>query len=180
MEFSSARIKFVPITVELAQTIMKNPLGFYYKYRLPWNKSWPHDGLKAMLPFYAEALEKDSQMLGFGPWIMIDVDQELVIGDIGFKGPPDEEGVIEVGYHVVENERNKGYATEAVRAMCEWGFSHDKVCSIEAQCGKRNVPSQKVLINNGFSQTLVNRDMFTFEKKKQKRNNKKSEFNQEM
>ncbi|WP_431799532.1 hypothetical protein [Halobacillus andaensis] len=35
MQLLSARLKYIPITIELAQTIMKNPLAFYYKYQLP-------------------------------------------------------------------------------------------------------------------------------------------------
>ncbi|GGF11975.1 N-acetyltransferase [Halobacillus andaensis] len=180
MELLSARLKYIPMTIDLAQTIMKNPLAFYYKYQLPWNRSWPHDGLKAMLPFYVESLEEDSNHLGFGPWIIMDIDQERVIGDIGFKGIPDEEGTVEVGYHIVETERNQGYATEALKAMCNWAFENEQISSVEAQCGKSNIPSQKVLINNGFAQTLSNRDMFTFQKKKQKESKKSTPSRKEI
>ncbi|MFC7061327.1 GNAT family N-acetyltransferase [Halobacillus seohaensis] len=179
MEFSSARIKFIPITIDLAQMIMKNPLAFYYKYRLPWNRSWPSDGLKATLPFYVEWLENDQENLGFGPWIMIDHDGEYVIGDIGFKGLPDEYGIVEIGYHVVSSVRNSGYATEAVEALCHWAFKSELVRSVEAQCGKQNVPSQKVLINNGFNQTLADRDMFTFNIEKHEFYKKKTKYKNE-
>ncbi|WP_253922777.1 GNAT family N-acetyltransferase [Halobacillus sp. A5] len=180
MQLLSARLKYIPITIDLAQTIMKNPLAFYYKYQLPWNRSWPHDGLKAMLPFYVESLEENPDCLGFGPWIIMDADEERVIGDIGFKGIPDEEGNVEIGYHVVETERDQGFATEAVKAMCSWVFKNEKIKSVEAQCGKSNVPSQKVLINNGFSQTNSDREMFIFKKVKQKEDQKSREPRKEI
>ena len=166
MELKTDRLQLFPITVDLSQTLMKNPLAFYYKFQLPWNKNWPHDGLKALLPMYAERLENDPDELGFGPWVMIDEAGEHVIGDIGFKGSPDDHGNIEIGYHVVASERNFGYATEAVGALCQWAFKDEKVEGIEAQCDKSNIPSQKVLINNGFNHTGRSQDILVFKKEK--------------
>jgi RimJ/RimL family protein N-acetyltransferase len=37
----------------------------------------------------------------------------MVIGDIGFRGPPDAAGIVEIGYSVVAGRRRRGYATEA-------------------------------------------------------------------
>ncbi|TGB05037.1 GNAT family N-acetyltransferase [Halobacillus salinus] len=166
MELKTGRLQLIPITVDLAQMLMKNSLAFYYKYQLPWNKNWPHDGLKALLPIYTEKLEEDQGQFGFGPWVMIDLDGEAVIGDIGFKGKPDEEGTVEIGYHVVASERNVGYATEAVAGLCKWAFTQPEVKSVEAQCDKSNIASQKVLINNGFTHTGRHREIFLFKKDK--------------
>ncbi|WP_226578411.1 GNAT family N-acetyltransferase [Halobacillus litoralis] len=165
MEIKTERMQLFPVTLDLAQTLMKNSLAFYYKFQLPWNKNWPHDGLKALLPFYAERLENDSDELGFGPWVIIDAAGEHVIGDIGFKGSPNEEGTIEIGYHIVASERNSGYASEAVGVLCDWAFEKG-VEGIEAQCDKGNIPSQKVLINNGFAHTGRSQDFLVFKKEK--------------
>ncbi|QAS51127.1 GNAT family N-acetyltransferase [Halobacillus litoralis] len=166
MELKTARLQLFPITVDLAQTLMKNSLAFYYKFQLPWNKNWPHDGLKALLPMYAERLENDAEELGFGPWVIMDEKGEHVIGDIGFKGKPDDEGNIQIGYQVVASERNFGYASEAVDALCQWAFQSGGVEGVEAECDKSNIPSQKVLINNGFVHTGKNQDILVFKKGK--------------
>lgn len=166
MDLKTKRLQLFPITVDLAQTLMKNSLAFYYKFQLPWNKNWPHDGLKALLPMYAERLENNTEELGFGPWVIVDAAGEHVIGDIGFKGSPDEEGNIEIGYQVVASERNYGYATEAVEVLCQWAFKYEQVEGIEAQCDKNNIPSQKVLINNGFNHTGRHQEILVFKKEK--------------
>ena len=46
-----------------------------------------------------------------------------VIGSIGFHGPPDEQGRLEIGYRVEPRYRRRGYAREAVRAMFDWAAS---------------------------------------------------------
>lgn len=43
----------------------------------------------------------------------------LAVGGIGFHGPPDDVGVVTVGYGLVPGVRGKGYASEALRALLE-------------------------------------------------------------
>jgi len=71
---------------------------------------------------------------GFGLWAMeLKVDGQFV-GDCGLTYQ-DVEGrlELEIGYHVIERERSKGYATEAARACLDFGFAHtscESICSI--------------------------------------------------
>ena len=71
---------------------------------------------------------------GFGLWAMeLKVDDQFV-GDCGLTYQ-DVEGrrELEIGYHVIERERGKGYATEAARACLEFGFTRascESICSI--------------------------------------------------
>ena len=46
-----------------------------------------------------------------------------LIGTCGFKGPPDAEGKVEVGYSVVPSAQRRGYATEAVQALIGCAFA---------------------------------------------------------
>ncbi|MGP4075095.1 GNAT family N-acetyltransferase [Halobacillus sp. K22] len=172
MSLYTERLQLMPVSIELAQTLMKNPLAFYYKYQLPWNKNWPHNGLKAIMPIYAEKLEHDEKELGFGPWIIMDATGDHVVGDIGFKGKPDDNGIVEIGYHIVNSERNAGYASEAVAHLCTWAFSHPEVKRVEAECDQGNIASQKVLINNGFLHTGKKGEILHFKKEKKVHNPK--------
>jgi RimJ/RimL family protein N-acetyltransferase len=45
--------------------------------------------------------------------------RELVIGGIGFHGPPDENGRVEIGYGIVPSQRRNGYATQALCRFAE-------------------------------------------------------------
>lgn len=72
------------------------------------------------------------------------------IGGIGFKGAPDESGMVEVGYGILEEFRCQGYAGEAVAAMVNWCFTQDKVRCVRAETAPDNVISKKVLTKNGF------------------------------
>jgi ribosomal-protein-alanine N-acetyltransferase len=89
----------------------------------------------------------------FGIWVMIERDSGSVVGDIGFKGPPDEAGSIEVGYSVIPNRRRRGYATEAARAIVKWAFSQPGIQVVVAGCDRHNVPSIRTLEKLGFRRT---------------------------
>ncbi len=62
------------------------------------------------------------------------------VGGIGFKGPPDRNKnnfAVEIGYGIDEAFRCKGYATEAVLAMCDWAFSKEDCCLLSARRQKK-------------------------------------------
>ena len=46
-----------------------------------------------------------------------------VIGDIGFHGPPDQAGTVEIGYGIVEQYRGRGLAGESAVAICGLAWS---------------------------------------------------------
>lgn len=74
-----------------------------------------------------------------------------LVGHIGFKGIPDENGEIEVGYGL-EDEKwyGKGYATEALKALIQWAFVQQDVVRVVADTDKNNLASQKVLKKSGM------------------------------
>lgn len=72
------------------------------------------------------------------------------IGGIGFKGLPDDDGVVEIGYGIVEEYRRNGYATEALKGMVSWAFEQSGVNQVVAQTEESNDISAKVLMNNGL------------------------------
>jgi ribosomal-protein-alanine N-acetyltransferase len=86
----------------------------------------------------------------YGVWVIIDHASETVIGDVGFLGPPGEDGSIEIGYGVIPSYRGRGIATEAVRALAHWGLNQPAVLSIVARCEPGNGPSIGVLTRVGF------------------------------
>ena len=62
------------------------------------------------------------------------------IGHIGFHGPP-EDGIVEVGYHVFEPYRRKGYVEEALRASLDWAMEEHGIHRFRASVKPTNGPS---------------------------------------
>jgi RimJ/RimL family protein N-acetyltransferase len=72
----------------------------------------------------------------------------LVVGDVGFFGPP-EEGRAQIGYGVVPSRRGRGYATDAVRLLTSLGWMHGAL-EIVAKTDLENRASQRVLEKAAF------------------------------
>lgn len=73
-----------------------------------------------------------------------------LIGTAGYKGPP-VDGVVEVGYGIVSDQRRKGYASEATNALVAHAFADERVRLIIAETLPELVGSQGVLRVCGFS-----------------------------
>lgn len=106
--------------------------------------------------YYLENLQKDNKQYGWGVWFVELKEDHTIIGDIGFKGKPTEEGIVEIGYGISPAAQNKGYATESVDALIKWAYSTEAVTRIIAECLENNTPSIKVLKKLGME--LVGKD----------------------
>ena len=88
------------------------------------------------------------------PWVhgfsMVQSDTGIAVGQCGFKGPPDSDGVVEIAYGVASDQERKGYATEAARALLAYAFSIDKVKLVRAHTLPASNASKRVLAKCGF------------------------------
>ena len=85
-------------------------------------------------------------------WIVVHKKTRVVIGDICFKGEPDDKGEIEIGYETYLPYRRQGYMTEAVGGMVQWAMQEKGVKSIFAEAESNNLGSLKILEKNNFMQ----------------------------
>jgi len=75
---------------------------------------------------------------------------EKIIGVIGHYRIQPENYRSEIGYMLLPEYHGKGFATEAIKAIIEFGFKEMNLHSIEAVIDPRNIASEKVLQKCGF------------------------------
>ena len=73
----------------------------------------------------------------------------LVIGTIGFLGPP-VDGAVEVTYNIVPSRQNLGFATEALIALSRFALSQPDVDCVTAYTDEANEASISLLLTAGF------------------------------
>ncbi|MEP7378918.1 MAG: GNAT family N-acetyltransferase [Chloroflexota bacterium] len=73
-----------------------------------------------------------------------------VVGSIGFHGPPDAQGRLEVGYSVDPPFRRRGYASESVRALFDWAFREHGITRFVASVSPHNEASLNLTAAYGF------------------------------
>jgi ribosomal-protein-alanine N-acetyltransferase len=72
------------------------------------------------------------------------------IGAIGFHGPPDERGRVEIGYRVEPADRRQGFTREAVRALFDWANREHGIRTFVASISPQNDPSLALARGFGF------------------------------
>lgn len=77
-----------------------------------------------------------------------------IVGSIGMV--LDNDDASHLGYWIAVHAWNRGYATEATRAVIAHGFDHLGLRRIEASCFPENAASARVLVKSGmtFERTL--------------------------
>lgn len=105
------------------------------------------------IEMYLGKLAKDPQEEGWGVWFIVLPETGEVVGDVGFKGKPDESNCVEIGYGVAVEKRGKGYAAEAVDGIVGWAFGTGVVDRVTAECVQDNVASIRVLEKTGMKRT---------------------------
>lgn len=88
----------------------------------------------------------------FTNWEIVISDQNISIGGIGFGGYP-AGGVTEIGYMIDEKYQKNGFASEALACLLNWAFQNPILKTVHADTPKDNLPSQNVLLRNGFEKT---------------------------
>ncbi len=85
------------------------------------------------------------------PWGIILNETGKLIGSIGYVKIDEKELTGEIGYVISPHFWNKGYATEAVRKVVEFGFEEMKLNKIVAHTITQNRASGRVLLRAGFT-----------------------------
>jgi [ribosomal protein S5]-alanine N-acetyltransferase len=90
---------------------------------------------------------------GSGDWIAraaVDATSGAVVGHVGFHGPPNEDGMVEVGYSVDPQHRRRGYGRALLRTALAWATSVPDVRTVRASIGPENAASLATLRPFGF------------------------------
>lgn len=89
------------------------------------------------------------------PWILgfalVHRETGSVIGSAGFKGPPDDDGIVEVAYGIVPAFQGFGYATEATTALVAYARASGLVERVRAHTLPTANASTRVLTKCGFT-----------------------------
>jgi ribosomal-protein-alanine N-acetyltransferase len=121
--------------------------------------SWMADELGGALNIWIDRLTRDPSA---APWmaramVLTEAGSRRVVGSIGFHGPPDEGGRLEIGYSVDPPYRRRGYARESVRAMFDWAYKRHGIARFIASISPHNEPS--LALARGFGFTKVGEQM---------------------
>jgi GNAT superfamily N-acetyltransferase len=117
---------------------------------IPWSDGYPLDGDSRACAAYVTQLPLEGgpgARNQFGYYQIVEAG--LVIGGIGFHGPP-RAGVAEIGYGVVPGARGRGVATHALALAVGIARASGKVSRLVGRTTPDNLASQQVMRSVGM------------------------------
>ncbi len=144
----TSRLRLLPCDLNLWEAVLagNNVLSQVIGANVPrrWTENAP-----AFADFYQQ-VKKDPSLEKWGGHLIVYRPDNLLIGSCGYKGQPNAQGEVEIGYEIKASHRERGLATEAANALVDYAFTFPEVKSIIAHTLLEENPSAKVLTKIGF------------------------------
>lgn len=155
IQFKTERLHLVGGSSDLARAEMEDPALFSRLLDAAIPTDWPPPlNNRDTLLFNLRRLEIGEDQQGWWSWYFIlkatRESERILIGNGGYKGPPDNTGTVELGYSICLGYQNQGFATEAVFGLVCWAFQQDDVRRITAEILLDSAASIRVLEKNNF------------------------------
>jgi ribosomal-protein-alanine N-acetyltransferase len=149
-QIKTERLMLIPCPLSVADALVGSHAEAARLLGVQLPPDWPDPELAEFLPLYANDLRDHPDALGYGVWLLVEQNSRTVVGSSGFRGRPNAEGELEIGYGIHPDYRNRGFATEAVRALLAWGLAQSGVRRIAAHCDPTNTASLRVAAGAGM------------------------------
>jgi len=111
--------------------------------------NWTSFGTK-VFHFVLDKIELNNAKPEWWTYFPILKKEHTLIGCCGYKGAPDENGIVEIGYEVAPDHRNCGLATEIANALIKHALNDMSVKSVMAHTLAETNASTRVLEKCGM------------------------------
>jgi RimJ/RimL family protein N-acetyltransferase len=126
----------------IAEVLAGDPGAFLEHVGVGYPAEWPTED--------RHVLELRRRQIGEGVdhrWLLRAVvtrDEPAMVGRIGFHGPPDPNGMVEIGYKIDAQYRRQGYGFECAERLIAAAERLPQVTVVRASIAPDNVPSLRI------------------------------------
>lgn len=145
----TARLKFIPFSYEMIKAALEDRTRLAELLEAHVPEAWPYGEFAETLPSILAVLEEEPDTHAWGG-LIIQCEENMLIGDMGFHHAPDASGTVEIGYSLIASHHGRGYATEMATALVTWAFEQPEIMRIIAEFQVQNIASQRVLEKIGM------------------------------
>jgi len=147
------RLRLVPASIELLNAELDGRETFAGLLGAAVPDDWPPELYdRAATKFTLDRLKKNPDESDWRLYYIILEQQAdpVTVGTSGYKGPPDAEGAVELGYGVLPAFQRRGIATEATIGLISNAFSHAQVQRVISETLPELTASIGVMEKCGF------------------------------
>jgi RimJ/RimL family protein N-acetyltransferase len=108
------------------------------------------DDARWLWQYRVDQLAMDPSGVGWLVKVIVAEPGEVVVGHAGFHGPPDESGMVEIGYSIDPAHRRQGYARATVTALLRRAAAEPGIRTVRASISPTNTGSLATIAGFGF------------------------------
>lgn len=148
---SQNRIQLINCDERLVNIVLKGEKSIAEELNVFVPARWSEYG-NAIFKYTLNHLRKNPLHAKWYAYLPVEIESKTLLGTCGFKGEPDESGMVEIGYEVATSHRNLGYATEMAEQLIDIAF----------QDPRANVVHAHTLAEENASVAVLKKCHFTF------------------
>jgi ribosomal-protein-alanine N-acetyltransferase len=152
-DIDTDHLRLLPLSIEELHLYLEHPAKLERSMALPISQSILSENLARAIKMKIERMSSANRgdHLWYTYWLIRIKGDGFGAGMVGFKGAPNLEGEVEIGYGIDPKYQGRGFMTEAVSALINWAFQHKECRSVIApDTEKSNLASNRVLEKVGM------------------------------
>lgn len=153
LDIQTERLNLIPLTLRHLTLYLADPQRLERELGLSISRSILTERVRRAIEMKVSKMTQaeENTHVWYTYWLVVVAQEPFGAGLAGFKGYPDEDGEVEIGYGIDPSYQGKGYTTEAVQALITWAFQEPDCKSVIAPDTKRwNIASNRVLEKVGM------------------------------
>ena len=103
----------------------------------------------------SEQVEQDPASAAWVTGVIWDEQEQVAVGRAGYHGPPNDSGMVEIGYAVDPAYRRRGYARAALEALLQRAAHEPQVKVVRVTISPDNTASYALASQYGFANMLM-------------------------
>lgn len=149
---TTTRLEIFPLSTGQLRLYLENPTQLAAELGFPVSMAILDQNVQRAIRIKLLRMEDQppENHIWFTYWLISIKEQPFGAGLAGFKGCPNQNGWVEIGYGIDPVFWNKGYMSEAANALVDWALAQP-ACSKVTATETKNPASARVLQKIGFT-----------------------------